>query len=49
MLTKMLMRHSIRAFYPMDVISNSSLSILKDSGVQNVCFFPLDLHNWYSS
>lgn len=50
MLTKLLLRHSIRAFYPMNVTSNGSLSILsilKDSRVQDMCFFPLDLRNWY--
>ena len=37
----MLLRHSITAFYPMDGISNGSLSILKDSRAQNTGFFPL--------
>lgn len=49
MLTKMLLTHSIRVFYPMDATSNGCLSILKEGSVQNTCFFPSDLHNWYSS
>lgn len=41
MLTNMLLTHSFKAFYPTDATCNGSFSILKESRVQNVWFFPL--------
>lgn len=41
MLKKLLLRHGIRVFYPINALSNDSLSISRENRAQNTCLLSL--------